>query len=92
MRHSHAREVVVVMAIVASWRICEAFDGRGLMMYFDPFLETPAVRPLTGPERARRLAESVSVSALVEVEEDGTYDPTYIELNGVDPYDQKELF
>jgi len=43
--------------------MCQAQDGRGLLMYFDPYLEDPSVRQLTGPERADRLTSPVSVSA-----------------------------
>ena len=69
------------MAIPRSWRVSNAFDGRGLLVYFDPFLEDVAIRQLTGPERASRLDRSGSVSALVEVEEDLEYDGAHIQLN-----------
>ncbi len=59
--------------IVSSWRVCEAQDGRGLLVYFDPYLEDVSIRCLTGPERADRLTRLVSVSALVEVEDDPDY-------------------
>jgi len=52
------------------------------MVYFDPYLEDVSIRCLTGPERADRLASKVSVSALVEVEDDLFYDAKHIELNG----------
>ena len=61
------------MAIVRSWRVSSASDGRGLLVYFDPYLEDVSVRMLTGPERADRLDKSGSVSALVEVETDAYY-------------------
>jgi len=66
---------------VKNWRVSPAVDNRGLMCYFDPFLEDIEIRLLTGPERAVRLTESVSVSALVEVEDNIVYDPDHIELN-----------
>jgi len=59
-----------------------AEDGRGLLMYFDPYLEDVSLRALTAPERADRLTKGVSVSALVEVETDADYDQLHIELNG----------
>ena len=72
--------------IVRSWRISEAQDGRGLMVYFDPYLEDVSIRALTGPERARRFDKSVSVSALVEVETDESYVQKHNELFlGSDP-------
>ena len=43
--------------------MCQAQDGRGVLMYFDPYLEEPSLRYLTAPERARRLTRSLSVSA-----------------------------
>ncbi len=67
--------------IVASWRVAEAHDGRGLLVYFDPFLEDVSIRTLTGPERASRLTRSVSVSALVEVEVDAEYCSEHKQLN-----------
>jgi len=66
---------------VRSWRISSALDSRGLMCYFDPFLEDISIRVLTGPEKAARLTESVSVSALVEVEDDFAYDPEHVNMN-----------
>jgi len=66
---------------VRNWRVSAAHDGRGLLVYFDPYLEDVSIRALTGPERASRLAGSVSVSALVEVEEDHDYDESHIQLN-----------
>jgi len=51
-------------------------------VYFDPYLEDISIRLLTAPERAARLVDSpVSVSALVEVEDDSDYDQLHIELN-----------
>jgi len=67
---------------VSAWRCCAAEDGRGLLVYFDPYLEDVSIRALTGPERADRLTSRVSVSALVEVEVDADYDQLHIELNG----------
>jgi len=69
--------------MISDWRICSAQDGRGLMMYFDPFLEDPSIRQLTAPERADRLTRPLSVSALPEPEPtlDLDYDPTHTELN-----------
>jgi len=49
--------------LVSSWRVCEASDGRGLLVYFDPFLEDVAIRSLTAPERADRLTRPLSLSA-----------------------------
>jgi len=53
-------------------------------MYFDPYLEDPSIRALTGPERADRLTGRVSVSASErnETQLDFDYDPLHIELNG----------
>jgi len=61
-----------------------AMDGRGILVYFDPYLEDVSIRVLTGPERADRLTGSLSVSALVEGDGqlDLDYDPTHKELNG----------
>ena len=78
--------------IVSTWRVCEAQDGRGLLVYFDPFFEDVSIRTLTGPERARRLDKSSSVSALVEVETDESYVPEHNELflgrdPSVDPFE-----
>jgi len=53
---------------VASWRCCSAQDDRGILVYFDPYLEDITIRVLTAPERADRLTGRVSVSALVEGE------------------------
>jgi len=67
---------------VLNWRVSSALDNRGLMCYFDPYLEEISIRVLTAPERARRLVDiPVSVSALVEVETDADYDPDHIQLN-----------
>jgi len=65
---------------VSAWRCCAAEDGRGLLVYFDPFLEDISIRLLTGPERADRLTRSVSVNALAEVEVDLDYVPEHLEL------------
>jgi len=56
--------------VIRSWRIARAEDGRGLLVWFDPLLEDVSIRSLTGPERAARLTEPVSVSAS-ENENDG---------------------
>jgi len=68
---------------VSSWRVCAAEDGRGLLVYFDPFLEDVEIRHLTGPERADRLTSPVSVSASgFDVPElDLDYDLLHKELN-----------
>nr|APC94149.1 hypothetical protein [uncultured marine virus] len=52
-------------------------------MYFDPYLEDPAVRQLTAPERADRLTRPLSVSALPEPEPtlDLDYDALHVEMN-----------
>ncbi len=69
--------------IVSSWRVCAAQDSRGLLVYFDPFLEDVSIRALTGPERADRLTRPLSVSALPDPDPilDLDYDPTHTELN-----------
>ncbi len=54
--------------IVSNWRCCSAQDGRGVLVYFDPYLEDVSIRALTGPERADRLTSPLSVSALDEDE------------------------
>jgi len=54
--------------VIASWRCCKATDDRGVLVYFDPYLEDITIRQLTAPERADRLTGHVSVSALVEGE------------------------
>jgi len=71
------------MADVAAWRVCGAEDGRGLMVYFDPFLEDVSIRHLSAPERADRLTRPLSVSALPETEPelDLDYDSLHKELN-----------
>jgi len=52
------------------------------MCYFDPYLEDISIRVLTAPERSARLVDiPVSVSALVEVEDDSDYDENHIQLN-----------
>jgi len=67
---------------VLSWRISTAIDKRGLLCYFDPYLEDISIRVLTAPERAARLVDSpVSVSALVEVEDDSDYCENHNQLN-----------
>jgi len=77
---------------VNAWRMSAAHDGRGLLMYFDPFLEDVSIRCLTAPERADRLTRPLSVSAsgstlelplegLLPLETDADYDPTHTELN-----------
>ena len=76
-----------LMAIPRSWRISEAEDGRGLLCYFDPFLEDVTIRHLTAPERASRLDKVASVSALIEVEVDSAYDPDHNSL-----FEQSSLF
>lgn len=69
--------------MIRSWRCCSAEDGRGVMVYFDPYLEDVTVRQLTAPERASRIDRSRSVSALPESEApfDFDYDQLHIELN-----------
>jgi len=70
---------------VLNWRVSPAIDNRGLMCYFDPYLEDVSIRVLTGPERASRLVDiPVSVSALDEGEGqfDLDYDEKHKELNG----------
>ncbi len=70
--------------VINSWRVCAAADGRGLLVYFDPYLEDLQLRLLTGPERADRLTSPLSVSGLDEdeVQLDLDYDSTHKELNG----------
>ncbi len=60
-----------------------AEDGRGLLVYFDPYLEDISVRQLTGPERADRLTRPLACAQLTETETqlDLHYDPTHNELN-----------
>jgi len=70
---------------VNAWRCRSAEDNRGILVYFDPYLEDVSIRVLTAPERADRLVDSpVSVSALPETEYplDLDYDQTHMELNG----------
>jgi len=64
--------------------MCSAQDGRGLLMYFDPYLEDPSVRVLTGPERADRLTRPLACAELTETEPefDLDYDSLHTELNG----------
>jgi len=70
--------------IVSDWRVCGAEDGRGLLVYFDPFLEDVKIRYLTAPERADRLTRMGSVRAAErnETQLDLDYDSTHTELNG----------
>jgi len=64
---------------VSAWRCRSAEDNRGILVYFDPYLEDISIRILTGPERARRLVDSpVSMSAMVEVEDDSEYDQLHM--------------
>ncbi len=72
------------MRSVLDWRVSSATDGRGLLCYFDPYLEDVQIRTLTAPERADRLTRMGSVSALRrdETQLDLDYDPTHTELNG----------
>jgi len=70
---------------VSAWRCRSAEDSRGLLVYFDPFLEDVSIRLLTAPERADRLTSQLSWSALPEPETaqlDLDYDPLHVELNG----------
>jgi len=70
--------------MIRNWRIARAEDGRGLLVWFDPLLEDVTVRALTGPERARRLTEVVSVSASEnenDAQLDLDYDINHKELN-----------
>jgi len=69
---------------VRSWRVQGALDGRGLLVYFDPYLEDVSIRHLTAPERADRLTRMGSVRAAErnETQLDLDYDPTHTELNG----------
>ncbi len=69
--------------IVSDWRMCSAQDGRGLLVYFDPFLEDVSIRLLTAPERADRLTSPLSVSAspVAAAQLDLDYDPLHKELN-----------
>jgi len=70
---------------IASWRLCSAQDDRGLLVYFDPYLEDVSIRLLTAPERADRLTSRVSVSAfgpMADAQFDLDYDENHKELNG----------
>jgi len=71
--------------IVSSWRVCHAQDDRGLLVYFDPFLEDVSIRTLTAPERADRLTRPLACAELTETEPefDFGYDALHIELNEV---------
>jgi len=53
---------------VSSWRITSALDERGLMCYFDSFLEDISIRVLTAPERAARLDKSGKRERVEETE------------------------
>ncbi len=69
--------------IVSSWRVCQASDGRGCLVYFDPYLEDVAIRLLTAPERADRLTRPLSVSAsgpMADAPLDLDYVPNHMEL------------
>jgi len=70
---------------VNAWRCRSAEDNRGLLVYFDPYLEDISIRLLTAPERADRLTHQLSWSALPETETyplDLDYDSSHVELNG----------
>jgi len=70
--------------MIRNWRIARAEDGRGLLVWFDPLLEDVTIRPLTAPERACRLTESLSVSAFEnenDAQLDLDYDVKHKELN-----------
>jgi len=69
--------------IVADWRVCSAQDSRGLLVYFDPFLEDVSIRLLTAPERADRLTSPLACAQSTETEPmlDLDYDINHIELN-----------
>ncbi len=60
-----------------------AQDGRGLLVYFDPFLEDVNIRLLTAPERADRLTSPLACAQSTETETqlDLDYDPLHRELN-----------
>jgi len=66
----------------SSWRVCGAQDGRGLLVYFDPYLEDIDIRVLTGPERADRLTRPLACAKVTETEAplDLDYVPNHIEL------------
>jgi len=53
---------------VSNWRIVSALDDRGLMCYFDPYLEDISIRVLTAPERAARLDRSGKRERVEETE------------------------
>jgi len=74
---------------VSAWRVRAAEDSRGLLVYFDPFLEDVSIRVLTAPERADRLTSRVSVSASVEGEAqfDLDYDEKHVLLNSEVSFD-----
>ena len=65
------------------WRMSVAHDGRGLLMYFDPYLEDVEIRCLTAPERADRLTRPLACAQLTETEPefDLDYDSLHRELN-----------
>jgi len=63
--------------------VCGAQDGRGLLVYFDPYLEDVQIRHLTAPERADRLTKPLSVSAsgpMADAQLDLDYVPNHNEL------------
>jgi len=68
---------------VSAWRCRSAEDNRGILVYFDPFLEDISIRVLTAPERSARLTQGLACAQLNEDEEivDNDYDQLHIELN-----------
>ena len=65
--------------------MCGAEDGRGLLCYFDPFMEDVSIRQLTASERADRLTRPLACAQLIETETlplDLDYDALHTELNG----------
>jgi len=68
---------------VSAWRCRSAEDNRGILVYFDPFLEDISVRLLTAPEKAARLTIGLACAPLDEDEApfDLDYDQTHMELN-----------
>jgi len=71
-----------VKSDVSDWRVCGAQDGRGLLVYFDPYLEDVSIRALTAPERADRLTGRGSVRVLPDAggQLDLGYVPNHNEL------------
>ncbi len=67
---------------MSSWRVCGAEDGRGLLVYFDPYLEDVAIRQLTAPERADRLTRPLACAQVTETETqlDLDYVPNHNEI------------